>query len=878
MLELRYDVYPLERSAAGRLAVDLPEFRPVASARRLYWELVAPRTLHLLAGPARFASEATWVHDGLVWTREPALDQAELESLLGTSTGLPARLGTNRYLFSTVGTTGPLDIWVVSRSALVFTTSLLLLGIGLTLIYFPRLRHPGLVLTLAVAVIAASLIDPEAAVLLAQASVLGVALVLVAVVLARRTLRQRGPRPGRQPGERLGHARSDGHAASAPAGQERSQHHGHGGGGANLRAGKRAMMRPLLAAVAAGVLLLPRLALAADAPAAGPHDPAANSATANPAAAGRATSPPAAPKFRRIYAPAARLQDWPLGNVPYLPMEVDEFDRLIAAVHHSDRGAPRATGAQLLRADYQAQLRGPDVLEGEATLSIEHRTAQAVLLALDPLGLAVSQASWQSGASGAAVLGRSSDGRIGVMVERSGDLRLAWTLRGERGPSGEMTFALELPACPSGHLTIDLPANLVPSVDRGLVRQADRPAGALRRWSIDVGGGRRLVVRLISTDAVRPRRPLALVRQTTEYEFSPRGVDVSLQLRLDVHDAPLGRLELQIDPRLQLVAARYADRDIPWTTTAGPGGTGTRAILELPEPILGSGRSLRLSALAPLEEGRPWRLPLIRAEGTTWLEGTVEIVVPKPLVIAQLSATGCRQAKSAPLGAPLAGESLEFQCFSPDAAIDVIVGRPQDALRVDLAEDVELSPLEIKSRTVSELSLRQGEEFVVACEIGPQWVVDAVDSPSAEAIDDWQLEPQDAGPSRLSIRLKKALAPNRPVRLAVTGHRAAQPLGPWGIADLEMLHFPGAERGKAWLALRAAEGQELQLSEADGLVRLDPQQFSPAEAQLFARPPAGIVFALTPSADQLRVRHDSPQARLHRRDRHRRPGRRLEPD
>ncbi len=249
---------------------------------------------------------------------------------------------------------------------------------------------------------------------------------------------------------------------------------------------------------------------------------------------------------------------------------------------------------ELLRAEYRARLRSPDVLEGEATLSIEHRTTPAVLLALDPLGLAVSQASWETGA---AALGRSSDGRLGVMVQQSGELKLAWTLRGERGPSGEMTFSLELPVCPAGHLTVDLPGGLVPSVDRGLIRQRTAPDNATRRWSIDVGGSRRLLLRLASSDAVRPRKPLALVRQTSTYEFSPRGVDLSVQLRLDVHDAPLERLELQIDPRLRLVAAHYADRDIPWTSGSGPGGIGTSAILELPEAISGTGRIVRLSAL-----------------------------------------------------------------------------------------------------------------------------------------------------------------------------------------------------------------------------------------------------------------------------------------
>ncbi len=191
VLELRYNVQSLDRTNTGRLDVQLPEFRPNTWVRRLYWELIAPGTEHLVSGPARFVSESTWARDGMLWHREPALDQAELESLLGSGTGLPVRAGVNRYLFSTVGIVTPMEVWLASRSVLVFVSSLALLGVGLVFIYYPRARHPGLILTLAVVVLALSLIKPETALLLAQASSLGLALAFLAAALARQTLRRK---------------------------------------------------------------------------------------------------------------------------------------------------------------------------------------------------------------------------------------------------------------------------------------------------------------------------------------------------------------------------------------------------------------------------------------------------------------------------------------------------------------------------------------------------------------------------------------------------------------------------------------------------------------------------------------------------------------
>ena len=159
--------------------------------------------------------EYRWVWSGLVWQREPALEQLELESWIGNTPGAvpsvqatgPSAPGktpgqspaasSNQYLYSTLGDPQPLHVYTISRARLVLFASLPLLLAGLLLIYVPATRHPGVLFTGAVAVAAVALIDPESALLVGQAAVLGLCLAGVAYALARMSLRPTPPRCAR---------------------------------------------------------------------------------------------------------------------------------------------------------------------------------------------------------------------------------------------------------------------------------------------------------------------------------------------------------------------------------------------------------------------------------------------------------------------------------------------------------------------------------------------------------------------------------------------------------------------------------------------------------------------------------------------------------
>jgi hypothetical protein len=209
LLELRYHF--AERPPSGSLALAPVQFKSANWVQQFYWQLIVPAHEHVLVAPAHFTREFRWAWSDFFWQRQPSWEQRDLESWNGAAVSAEsARLAdetpeqfaarqkiaaraTNRYLFSTVGTIEPLEIYTSSRARLVFWASLPLLLCGLALIYFPLARHPALLFALGVLVAAGSFVDPDSALLFAQAATLGMALVVTAALLARFSARSPVP-------------------------------------------------------------------------------------------------------------------------------------------------------------------------------------------------------------------------------------------------------------------------------------------------------------------------------------------------------------------------------------------------------------------------------------------------------------------------------------------------------------------------------------------------------------------------------------------------------------------------------------------------------------------------------------------------------------
>ena len=187
--------YPL--AGGGAMQFEFPSLGDETWIRRAYWQLLLPPAEHLIVSPHELTGEFAWVWNRFYFGRQPVLSQADLETWVWAgqrhpaSTPVPA--GMNNYLFSSLGRIGPLEIITAGRSTIVFISSGLVLLAGLLLIYVRAARHPVVLLLAATILAGLTAIYPEPGLIAAQASAVGLALVLLALFLRQLTAGRRQP-------------------------------------------------------------------------------------------------------------------------------------------------------------------------------------------------------------------------------------------------------------------------------------------------------------------------------------------------------------------------------------------------------------------------------------------------------------------------------------------------------------------------------------------------------------------------------------------------------------------------------------------------------------------------------------------------------------
>jgi hypothetical protein len=558
-------------------------------------------------------------------------------------------------------------------------------------------------------------------------------------------------------------------------------------------------------------------------------------------------------RFRRVFAPADRMKDWPRGAEKYLPVDAAEFERLLTAARSAGAGTPVEAAVRAAAARYTARLDPDQSLRGEATLEIEQTADHAVMLPLDPCNLAMSRARWLEAGPAPATLGPGYRGDLQTLVEHSGRLRFTWSLAGRRDSAEAVVFAFELPPCPINRLALELPLGLTPSLDRGLLVTSGPAGEELRRWEFELGGHDRFHLRILQSGAAGQPRRLALVRQSMVYDLSLRGVEVSAQLKLEAYDQPLRQVTVAMDPQLQLVTALCGEAAAPWSVVSPPGAAMKRILLTLPAPIRDGGGVLRLRGLAPLLVGEPWRLPRIYPQGMFWQEGKATLLVPAPLLTEQLLPVGCRQSGIGPLPAPQSGEAAQFEYFAPDATVELVLAERPVVLQVRTATATELGNGKLISRVAAEFRTAETPQFSLTARLSRGWTVDSVESSPADVLDDWTFERQEEQ-RKLTVRLAKALSPSRPVRLVVMARRLyVAPGKDLGLDDLAPLEFLAAADEQPLVTVRAAGQYQLKLAGAETLSRVDPAQLDATEIDLLAEPPGELLFHNDSGAAGLKV-------------------------
>ena len=302
--------------------------------------------------------------------------------------------------------------------------------------------------------------------------------------------------------------------------------------------------------------------------------------------------------YRRVYVPEDRIGELVGG---YLPMKRAEFAKKIAVLEAGQDALP--PGPCIANAEYRARLEGTSLVAGQAALEIVHAGKGASALSLDDCRLAISELTWKD--SQPATLATTPDGKLLLLTDKSDRLSFSWSLHGSKSARGILRFTIDLPACSSNRLVLDLPSGITPHANRGLVRQLapEDPLSVadFTSWRIELGGNTHVTLSLNPETA--DAGPTILLHEDLTWHFSLTGVRLTAALHLDLLGGEATRqLELRMPSSVRPISAFIGHQQLAIRTQSAADGQ-LKLVLQLPKPIRGVGHVLRLEALCPLKLG-----------------------------------------------------------------------------------------------------------------------------------------------------------------------------------------------------------------------------------------------------------------------------------
>jgi hypothetical protein len=548
------------------------------------------------------------------------------------------------------------------------------------------------------------------------------------------------------------------------------------------------------------------------------------------------------PKYLRIFAPADRIQDWPLEGDKYLPVDAEEFERVVKLVERSQQGLATTRRCRIERLAGTAEI-VDGTLHGSVLLDVTHERSGPALLSLAPWRLAITEARWETPAAAPAVCGLTSGSRTAVVVEQSGRLRIDFSLRGVTHATGEQEFALLVPAAPTANWEVTVTADDTLRAQGGLLTAS---TAAPRVYRLDVAADETARLFTSSTTAGADRRPSAAYTSTLNYVFSSDGVEVVADFRVSQLEQEQRRFRIALDDELEPVSVALGPQSLPFRRVVE--SDGRRAVeFELAEPLSKDG-TLRAVAWCPLRAGQRWALPRISLRDAAWTDGAINVMLPTPLSLTQLfPGYGLRQTKAGRLTAPLNGEALTFDCYSADARLELRVdGRPPQ-WSASSGTTLEVGARDTIARTLSDIKVANGDVFEIHGRIAPDWYIEDVRSETTQPVEEIQTDPTD--PSRLTVRLKRSVSSRQSARLLVTARRLNPRSGEaFDLASFQPLTWEGARGTTQVFSLRTLGEQRWQLQLADGAAVTTREQLSAAESELLS-PAAADETLVTLAAD-----------------------------
>ncbi|MBX9789274.1 MAG: hypothetical protein K2Y37_10195 [Pirellulales bacterium] len=450
-----------------------------------------------------------------------------------------------------------------------------------------------------------------------------------------------------------------------------------------------------------------------------------------------------------------------------------------------------------------------------------------------------------------AIAGLLSSGETVVLVDRSGQLRFEWTCRETKAGGKRWDYSLELPPAAASQLSVLVPASREAAISAGLLSAGVEEESVGRWWHAALGPLQHVELR-VRESRDQTAAASTFVRQVMRYEATSRGIEVGADLEFESHQWPLDEFEFVADPGFELLEVRLGGEPARNVSSHRRDDGYLVCSVNGIAPGVQARQVLQITGTARLDHGNPQSLPAIRPNGAVWLSGKTVLTIRAPLWLESLDLADCRQVGLASLPPPSLGEAYDFEWFDPMASIQARLSPVKSRWKATMGSRLEINDSEVVGHTTLQLQADVGEVFLIETDVGRSWLIDAVAMVPPDALGDWTFEPQDSAKPELRIRLARALRPNEPLTLVVSGRRPRWSTDqPFDISELAMVSLPGHRQERVIVNVRTSPPLRVESSRDTNRLRLEPGSLTPLELELIGGEPDGLLLAMSPDSGEL---------------------------
>ena len=488
--------------------------------------------------------------------------------------------------------------------------------------------------------------------------------------------------------------------------------------------------------------------------------------------------------FERIDIPADQPALWPkeierLEAVPW-----DEFISLYQQNSKRERD-PRS--ASLTSVHYEATLVNDSLRGGLMTASVQRLNGRVTLLELGKFSFALENLKWQDRA---AIWGTAADGRSWVVTSDSHDELLGeWSCRGRKIPGG-VDFDLQLPQSTISFLDLRAPRDFsVSAPGANVTLLSDMESESTKLWRIHCGSEARCRITFVKQEGVEPSRQTLVVESEMQVTVREEDLRFQLSLRMEALDAPVQEIVLRVPADLEIYSAVYGADNPVSLRRANDAEKDGRWVVQLPGPLTGRRRILRIEGISAQKPGQDKVLPQVIVENSIFDGGHLALKIQAPLEVRSLRANGYRQR-------PSDGEQrLVFEQLAPNAQLILGVHRSPVSLS---GQSTTLLSVETDSwNLTSEITWKslKGGGYKTACLLPADWEIAEVrlktddevrrtsdlteESPrtSESPKMNWEVESYNSREVKLSIEFLEVIPQGQSRTVRILAHRRTPQMG-----------------------------------------------------------------------------------------------------